>query len=349
MVLRAVLPVFCIKEIFGLSIRAVLQKSVVFQGLSESDYARLEAGCRFRSLEPNSNVDLDTATLFVEGTYASEMYLVDRGEIAIESLVETPKGEGDDEEYRQTIIQHAVRTEGDLVGEFALLDREPRSADARATQPSRVLTIGESAFLKTLENSPKLAHNLIRYLVSKLRASTSKRALFAQKVRDRLGAELREEADRNGLFVERQGTWLRKSDGWRVVQQPEWAARVACTREVINRTLKDLVQLGEIERKGDELLIRSRTRVAAVARAIRRAARSAGSYEAGFVLKRDHAHFPTPERISTTPALLEDAFRELGNRGALAISETEIRIRDTALLDRLANDENRIIQQPEDE
>lgn len=76
----------------------------------------------------------------------------------------------------------AIRSRGDLMGEFALLDDEPRTATARAAGEVTALRIGGAAFMAITSESPVIATTITRYVLSKMRASTERRA--AERVWD---------------------------------------------------------------------------------------------------------------------------------------------------------------------
>jgi CRP/FNR family cyclic AMP-dependent transcriptional regulator len=58
---------------------------------------------------------------------------------------------------------------GDVAGEMALLDDEPRSADLVAAQPSVVLYISRREFGGLLEANTKLMGKVLRTLAQRLR------------------------------------------------------------------------------------------------------------------------------------------------------------------------------------
>jgi CRP/FNR family transcriptional regulator, cyclic AMP receptor protein len=70
----------------------------------------------------------------------------------------------------------ALRSRGDLVGEFALLDEQPRTATARAVGDVAALRIGGAAFMSIAGGSPAMQATVTRYLLAKMRASTERRA-----------------------------------------------------------------------------------------------------------------------------------------------------------------------------
>lgn len=69
-----------------------------------------------------------------------------------------------------------MRSRGDLVGEFALLDNKPRTATAYAVGPVAALKIRGSMFIQIISQSPAAQGAVTRYLVTKMRDSTERRA-----------------------------------------------------------------------------------------------------------------------------------------------------------------------------
>ncbi|HVT70637.1 MAG TPA: Crp/Fnr family transcriptional regulator [Trebonia sp.] len=76
----------------------------------------------------------------------------------------------------------AIRSRGDLMGEFALLDDRPRTATARAAGEVTALRIGGAAFMALAAESPAVQRAVTRHLLYKMRATTERRA--AERVWD---------------------------------------------------------------------------------------------------------------------------------------------------------------------
>lgn len=60
---------------------------------------------------------------------------------------------------------------GDFVGEMALLDREPRTADVVTDGATRVLVFDLRAFERLLDSAPQLTRRLLTQVASRLRAT----------------------------------------------------------------------------------------------------------------------------------------------------------------------------------
>ncbi|HWA18769.1 MAG TPA: Crp/Fnr family transcriptional regulator [Devosia sp.] len=66
-----------------------------------------------------------------------------------------------------------VLGEGDIFGEMALIDSEPRSADVIAETDLVVVPVGEKQFLFMTSEAPFFALSLMRVLVRRLRAANT--------------------------------------------------------------------------------------------------------------------------------------------------------------------------------
>lgn len=61
-----------------------------------------------------------------------------------------------------------IISEGTALGEFAMINRAPRSATARAITPVRAARISEQAYQKLLEELPEWAMSVIKALIERL-------------------------------------------------------------------------------------------------------------------------------------------------------------------------------------
>ena len=58
---------------------------------------------------------------------------------------------------------------GDVFGEMAIFDRQPRSASVRAKGTSRVLTLDKRAFLRQVHEDPSLAFRILEKMSLRIR------------------------------------------------------------------------------------------------------------------------------------------------------------------------------------
>jgi CRP-like cAMP-binding protein len=145
----------------------------------------------------------------------------------------------------------AFRSRGDLVGEFALLDDKPRTATARAAGPVTALKITGSAFMAITSQSPAAQTTVMRYLLSKMRASTEQRA--ADRVwdaKERVAQVLYELAEKHAAPG---------PDGMirLPITQGELGDLAGVAVSTAERVLKDLRKQGVVATKYREITIRN--------------------------------------------------------------------------------------------
>lgn len=141
--------------------------------------------------------------------------------------------------------------EGDCFGEFAVIDRAPRSASVVALGDSRVARVSEQQFMQLMHDHPDMCLSLMRKLVAKLRELTRRVSDFtALRADDRI----RQEVVR--LFRNAQ-----KRDGTAKIEKPptqsELAALVFTNREAVAREIGRMKKAGLVERHGRGLFTQS--------------------------------------------------------------------------------------------
>ncbi len=60
-------------------------------------------------------------------------------------------------------------TTGDVFGEMAIFEREPRSATVRVKGQARVLTLDKRAFLRRVHEDPSMAFHILQRMSSRIR------------------------------------------------------------------------------------------------------------------------------------------------------------------------------------
>lgn len=137
----------------------------------------------------------------------------------------------------------AILGSGDCFGEMALLDEEPRSANAAAMSDTMIWTLGRREFLELLRTSHDLVLKLFRILSSRLRETNKMvEALIYSDSRQRLVQILLE-------LVQYNQTREVK------INQTELAALAGLARETTSRLLKQLEEEGIIGRRGKTILL----------------------------------------------------------------------------------------------
>ena len=124
--------------------------------------------------------------LFREGEVGDFAYQVVKGKI------EVTKFNGD--EY----VTLALLEKGALFGEMALIDKQPRSAMARAVNEATVREIDKDALLGYLKNSPQTAFNMMQQLASYARNANEKLSVDAfSNEENNTSDDIEEESEEN--------------------------------------------------------------------------------------------------------------------------------------------------------
>lgn len=174
--------------------------------------------------------------IFQRGDEGNYMILVTEGRIKL-SLI-TSQG-------KELSLRHLEP--GTLLGEMAVLDGEPRSADATATIATEGYVIGKPEFMNFITRNPEAAEAVMRYLCRRLRETTDQletialydldsrvARFFLATLRQIHGEDLPDEAS---LHI--------------ALSQTEIAGILGASRPKINRSILSLEEQGAIRRKGN--------------------------------------------------------------------------------------------------
>ena len=201
----------------------IIKQIPIFKTLSDSDLNDLIGSLRLKSLKQGQ-------TLFWKGDEGTALYIVKKGTIKIV----LPSTEGDE-------IIVTMFSEGDFFGEMALLDGEPRSADAVAIEPSEVFVLSRNNFLSFLQSNVNAIKSILSLLSKRLRRTDDmlEDTCFLN-ISARLAKKLAELAESHG-----------RKDGNIIhidlsLTQKELGDMVGATRESINKELKSLREQGLI-------------------------------------------------------------------------------------------------------
>jgi CRP-like cAMP-binding protein len=154
-----------------------------------------------------------------------------------------------DEEGRELLL--SVRDPGDVLGELAFIDGQPRIATVTALEPVEAIVVQGSAFRHHLETTPRIATVLLEIAARRFRETTVKRAQFTgSDTLGRLAARIVELADRYG----------EPSEGSVVVASPlsheDLAAWTGASRAGVANALHALRELGWLETERGRLVVR---------------------------------------------------------------------------------------------
>jgi CRP/FNR family cyclic AMP-dependent transcriptional regulator len=163
--------------------------------------------------------------LFNEGDPPEAVYLVLRGRVAI--ALANPI------DRRESVI--ALMELGDLFGDMGMLDGGPRSAMARALEPTTVLAIPYEPILQLFNEQPRLLWNVTRLLAQRIRVT--------------------DEALADSVFLDVTGRTAKRllelangSDSFTLpITQEELAGMVGASRERVNKAIASFIRLGWLE------------------------------------------------------------------------------------------------------
>jgi CRP-like cAMP-binding protein len=145
----------------------------------------------------------------------------------------------------------SVRDPGDLLGELAFVDRDPRVATVTALEPVEALVTTGQALRHHLETTPRVAVVLLEIVTRRFRETTLKRAQFgASDTMGRLAARIVELAERYG---EESPDGIAFSSP---ISQEDLAAWTGASRAGVAEALRALRELGWIETDRRRLVVR---------------------------------------------------------------------------------------------
>lgn len=126
----------------------------LFRGLDPRDLDRVAAAMTPKRYAPGQ-------TIFEQGEEGNAMYLVQRGRVRVFIKDE-----------RQNEITFRFYGTGEIVGEFALLDQQPRSASADADGETVLMELSRAAFDDFLRERPIIGVTMMRSLAERVRYTT---------------------------------------------------------------------------------------------------------------------------------------------------------------------------------
>ena len=206
-------------------IRAFLAECRLFDSLDGAALDQAAAGAETVRLDRGQ-------VLFSKGDESDSVYVLLEGRIKLSAVSEEGK-----EAQLTTLLP------GDVFGELAAIDGEPRSADATAMEACVLYRLRQPVFMSLVETHSGFATNLLKDIVQKLRLTDEIIEDFVfLNLEARLAKLLLEISRRSGETV-------------LAVSQFELAERLCVTREVVNRRLQGLRDVGAIDVKPRKIII----------------------------------------------------------------------------------------------
>ena len=200
-----------------------LRRVPAFSRLTEDQLILLSASVGTQSFARDEMI-------FQQGSIGSALYIIVSGQVRILLLSEAGQ--------EHTI---AIFRTGDFFGELALLDGQPRSASAKALEPTVALMLHRAAFLHTINACPPIAAALLEAMALRLRQTNiyaeqlASRTAPQRVVRQLLDLALQHGvADAGATRIDLRLT------------QDDLASMTGTTRETVNRVLSSLRDQGLI-------------------------------------------------------------------------------------------------------
>jgi CRP-like cAMP-binding protein len=212
----------------------------IFSALQPDALAAVHRRCSWRRYEPGEPIVgyLDAS---------DDVFFVTSGEVCVTIYSLAGKA----------VSFRNLRT-GDVFGEYAAIDGEPRSASVEARTSCLVASMPAKEFRKLLKTEPVVAQAVIKELVRNVRTLTKRVYEFSTlAVNNRIQAEL----------LRLAGLGTREGKGARISPAPthaEIASRVSTHREAVTRELNRLSRVGIIERRSGALVVHDLDRLAAM-------------------------------------------------------------------------------------
>lgn len=213
-------------------VERALARAAVFANLDGAVIAALAASATRRVW--------DTGTvIFQRGDAGDYLLALVSGQVRMS--ISTPTG-------KELVLRHMGP--GEVIGEFSLIDGQPRSADATVVQPSSGIVLHRDRFLQVAESQPQLGLALARHLCQQLRSTNYQMESIALY-------DLRSRVARFLLFALRDRQEPAGAGRVRLrmaLNQGELALLLGASRPKVNQVLQSLTAEGVLERDGDTLI-----------------------------------------------------------------------------------------------
>ncbi len=179
--------------------------------------------------------------LFRKGDDGSQAYVIISGRLKISSAAEDGK---------ETVLR--IMDPGEVVGEMALLDGDPRSATATALEPCELLVIQRRDLIPFLERHPRTAIKLLESQVARVRA-------LSAQLEDRVFLNLQSRLAKKLLALS-DNYGVERPDGITIdlkLSQGDLGEMVGTSRESINKQLRAWVEDGVVKSEKGYITIRN--------------------------------------------------------------------------------------------
>lgn len=212
----------------------ILKNIPLFASLSETDREYLASLLRRKSIEKNE-------VLFRQGDEGTALYIIMQGRIKISVS------------RRMDKVTLAILGQGEFLGEMALLDGLPRSADAMAIEESQLYALNRKDFLSFLVNNENAVRAVLYSLSMRLRKTDDQlaemcflnlSARLAKKLVEMAAAQSPDERCRQCCSL--------------TISQQELGNILGVSRESINKELRILRDKGYVSTSRNTIIIHDR-------------------------------------------------------------------------------------------
>jgi CRP-like cAMP-binding protein len=211
---------------------AALKQTTLFGALDDRALAEIAARTIERKYRKGS-------VIFVQGEAGERCFVIGSGTVKISAY--HPDG-------REAVL--AVLGPGDVLGELALFEQSPRSADASALEDAVLLSLDAKSLNEAILSHPLIAVALLNVLGTRLRQSNEAfQDIAFFDVPGRVARRLADLADAHGVDVG-EGTMIDIS-----LSQESLAQMVGATRESVNKALALLKRRGLVARNGRRYIV----------------------------------------------------------------------------------------------
>jgi len=211
----------------------LLQDSVLFNDLPESDIAELAAAAHFLHLDQDQ-------VLFIKGDPGHQLFIVVRGVIRISA------NSSDGKETTLNLLRA-----GQMFGEVAILDGQERTANATAHESAELLVLERRDLMAFLDRNPEAMRRMLVAVCARLR-------WISESLEDAHFLDLPRRLAKRILLLSKLFGHPYSAGGVRIalqLSQQDLAELLVVTRESVNRQLKTWESEGIMTLKGGYLVV----------------------------------------------------------------------------------------------
>ena len=211
---------------------AALRRTTLFGGLDERALTEIAARTVQRRYRKGN-------VIFVQGEAGERCFVIASGTVKISAY---------NADGREAVL--AVLGAGDILGELALFEQSPRSADAAALEDAELLSLDAGSLNEAIHAHPEIAVALLSTLGMRLRQTNEAfQDIAFFDVPGRVARRLADLADAHGVEAA-EGTLIDIA-----LSQESLAQMVGATRESVNKALALLKRRGLVARTGKRYIV----------------------------------------------------------------------------------------------